>query len=302
MIYKELKVVYKDAKDRLNRELLIREDVSLIELGLIIGNSFYCTFDHDFMFKTSGNSYVSESYGDVMGQTLYMSDFSFNDLGNHFEFIYDFGEEWCFDCEVVDSRTKRGKQFAYALDGNGAGIFEDGRIFYEDYLNGDFDIDIYAENIDENYVPYNIPFAFLENPDYFDLEEMNHYFKHILPFDIFEYIEDSHDMGLEEDVQNIKLEDYLSKEEIDEYYEEGLDVDETDSIILQKILVDAVTQHITKLDYVSEAYDRLVDKYNDPMYATLRIMDVLLSEVKDVLSGDSKSLDGEYKNKIKGLK
>ncbi len=300
MNYKIIRLAYKDAKENLNRELLVRDDLSLIELGCVLGSSLYSTLEHDFMFKTSSNSFVLENYGNATGQTLYMSDYLLADLGDHFEYIYDFGDEWRFDCEVIGSQKKRGKQFAYALKGTGVGLFEDGRCFFDASLVGDYDFNIYGENDPDDYIPYNIPFSLLEDITYFDVEEMNNEFKHTLPFDIYDFIKETHDLGFEKNVENINLEDYVSDEEIEDFFDERIDNEDID--ILQLMLADAVQNHINKLDYVKETYDRLLDKYNDPTIASAMIMEVLFNEIKDVLLGDAKSLDGEYKKKIKRLK
>ena len=302
MEYKKIKLVYKYAVDRLNRELLIRSDVNLIELASILLNSVYAMNEHDFMFRTSSNSYVLENYDDNNGQTLYMADYKLEDLGDHFEFIYDFGEDWEFECTVIGKQNKKGNQFAYALSGAGAGIFEDGRYFFDEYVNGNEDVICFDEE-DERYEAYNLPFDY-DDLDSFDVDYANYEFKHGLPFQIFEFIEEQHQLGLETNVKNIDLRKYLSDDEIDDYFDcMDDDIDDTVSEfdIVQKFILYGVEKHIEKLDYVKEAYERLRKKYDDNV-ALMMIGEVLIGELKDIITGDSELLDSAYKKKIRKLK
>ncbi len=304
MEYKKIKFVYKYAKDRLNRELLIRSDVNLIELACILLNSVYSMMEHDFMFRTSSNSYVLENYDDDSGQTLFMADYKFEDLGDHFELIYDFSEDWEFECTVIGKQNKKGNQYAYALSGVGAGMFEDGRYFFDQHLAGNDDLILFDSENTESYEPYNLPFDY-DDLETFDVDYANYEFKHGLPLQIFDFIEEEHQLGLEMSVENINLSDYLSDEELDDYFDimdDDFDDDEDDLDVTQKLLLYGVENHIEKLDYVNEAFERLRKKYNDDTIALMKIAEVLFGEIKDMITGDSELLDFTYRNKIRKLK
>ena len=97
---------------------------------------------------------------------------------------------------------------------------------------------------------------------------------------------------------------YLSDDEIDDYFDcMDDDIDDTVSEfdIVQKFILYGVEKHIEKLDYVKEAYERLRKKYDDNV-ALMMIGEVLIGELKDIITGDSELLDSAYKKKIRKLK
>lgn len=279
MKYKRIKFELRGFEKVLYRDFLIREDVNLLELGIIFVDSVYGEFEHSFCFRNKNRTFVTESQDTSSPNTLYMSDHCLDDLGNEFTFIYDYDENWLFDCRVEDKiYHKPGNDFVYILDGKGEGVFEDNRELFDLYVSGELKL----EEIDEDDV-WNINIA--DFYDY-DVEYEDIRIRDVIPFAIHSYIADCQEAGYELNIDNINLEDYKSQEEINEYLDFEDDEDYDDFDIVQMAFLESANYLIENTDFGKEEYNRLIKNHEDLEVRAL-FMKEMLTLVRDALCGEN---------------
>lgn len=307
MNYKKIKMSLRGKEDFLYREFLVRENVNLIELACIMSTLVRASYERHFYFVSSTNKYLPEEL--IMGalDELYMADYKMSDLGNDFVFIYDTNENWVFDCHVDNKEVlKEGYDYVKIIDGRGMGIFEDAFATYDAYTLGYLDPNMNIEDIEKesNYpVPSNLDILYYGESDDYDVEMENEGIAKQVAFDIFDYIEDEHDLGYERDVENINLQDYIPYEELDDFL--GIPDDLKDVFdkdfeeifnLFEGTLLAAVNEQIKNVDFVKDTYNRLFKKYGEHG-AKMMIMDKLVLILRDVLRGTCK----EYQEMLEEL-
>ena len=191
MEYLKLKVKFKPYPKRFYRTLLVRPDINLVDLGCILVTALEGTFEHCFLFETRDFSYEP-----IMFLTEYvniksrlMDDYTINDLGEKFSFVYDTGCNYEFDCSVMKKRVEvSDEESAYLIDGAGQGIWEDyiGELY--DYLDGK--IDPSSQGDVEHQLPWNFDNdCFGDFDTAFNLEEAKESFTCSYEADIYNYKE-----------------------------------------------------------------------------------------------------------------
>ena len=90
-----------------------------------------------------------------------MSKYHLSDLGDKFEYCYDTGENYDFDCKVmkrkvnVDYEDEEEADLAFVVKGAGQGIFENDHYTMWRYFDGLIDPNSNEEN-DEQRLPMNL--------------------------------------------------------------------------------------------------------------------------------------------------
>ncbi len=276
MKYKRIKFEMMGFEKDFYRDFLIREDVNLLELGIIFIVSAYGNLEHLFCIRDNNRTYVTEQEDIYSPNMLYLSDHSLSDLDNDFMFIYDYGEDWTFKCSVENkSYNKPGNEFVYLLDGKGLGIFEDNRDLFMKYMNSG----INDEEVDGI---WNLPIMSASEIDEYDVECEDYRIRNDVPFSIYEYIEECQEEGFELD--NIDLSDYKSDEELDDYFDDEEEIEDLDMV--QIAFLESANYFIENTKFGKEEYERLLRNHEDFEVIELFMMK-LLSLVTDDLSGRS---------------
>ncbi len=307
MNYKKVKMSLRGKEDFLYREFLVREDVNLIELACIMSTLIRASFEYRFYFVSNTSKYLPEEL--IMGalDELYMADYKMSDLGNDFVFIYDTNENWIFDCHVDNKVIKKhGNDYVKIIDGKGMGIFEDAMATFDAYTSGYLDPNMNIEDIEKesNYlVPSNLDIMYYGESDDYDAEIENESIAKQVAFDIFDYIDDEHNLGFEKNIENINLQDYIPYEELDDFFgipdglREVFDEDfEGIFNAFEETLLAAVDEQIKNNKYIEDIYNKLSKKYGEHG-AKMMIMDKLVLILRDSLRGTSK----EYQEMLEEL-
>lgn len=164
MKYVKIKVSFRYAPERLYRVLLVPENVNLLRLAQIIGESLHVEWDHLFQFRCKDTCYILDVYDDFeMGMTFSddrsMMDHTIVALGQKAYFEYDFGDGWDFEVKIYKRLVNREEEReAILLEGKGQGIWEDSISALFSYFRGDFDeYDNSSEEDEEmlNLLPWN---------------------------------------------------------------------------------------------------------------------------------------------------
>lgn len=290
MKYKRIRFEMMGFEKDLYRDLLIRENVNLLELGVIFIDSVYGNLEHLFCFKDKNRTYVTEQEDIDSPNMLYMSDHHLSDLDNDFIFIYDYGEDWTFRCFIEDrTYNKPGNEFVYLLDGKGLGIFEDNKDLFIQYINNGLNDDDVEEI-------WNLPIMESKEIDEYDVEMEDYRLRKDVPFSIYEYIDDCQEDGFETSIKNIDLTDYKTEEEIDEYFDDEYDeeFDPSDSMdLMQMMFLESSNHLIENTDFGREQYNRLIKKYED-----LEVRSIFMREMLQLVDGAMHGENDEFNEKL----
>ena len=310
MLYRKVKIELREAKDRLYRVFLVRNDISLLELGCVFLSSLYASYDEDFMIRTLSNDYTLEKNHNDYHRNFLLSDSIFADLDGNFEFTYDFEQMWVFDCTVETSIIeKKGNEFAYIIDGKGEGIFENSKNTFLAYINGDIDPNSREDYLEEEYLfPYNLPIETYGDFDKYDYKQEDNYFRKRVVEDIYGFIEDLHMQNQEMDIDNIDLTEYLDDEELYDFLKDAYnlfgaeeDEDFLNTIdLIQSALIIGVEKQIKNVDYVRIVYNRLKSKYGETK-TKFKIVEILLKHVKMLINGTNIEKNEDYKKELEEL-
>lgn len=150
MKFTALKVSYSDYPERLNRLIAIRPNADLGIVCYAIGNSLNAEFEHIYKIIDGKTHYVRR---DLLNNLPFgyeneyrnMRDYTLEDLSNNFKYLYDMGEGYEFDCEIlkepIEVELEDDDQLdplqARTISGKGLGIFEDGKMALDDYFSGE---------------------------------------------------------------------------------------------------------------------------------------------------------------------
>lgn len=263
MRYIKLKASFRYAPDRLFRVLLVPENVDLLRLAQIIGDSFHVEWEHLFEFRKGDTHYVlttEDDFGDFFSNSISepMQDHDIRDLGQKAVFEYDFGDGWLFDLRFYKRIVEwEEEKAAFVLEGAGQGVWEDniGGLFA--YFDGSV-----TDDAEPNDFEYNLPWNF-NNENYSDFDK---------PLDFIaeqKYLEDrlKHKIVLEDDEAVDEDDDSIMEEFLKET--DGLDRLGTDKALHK---------------WVSQAMTKLCRQYGEPR-ATMLVFRMLLEEQQSIAEG-----------------
>lgn len=206
MEYLKLKVKFKPYPKRFYRTLLVRPDMNLVDLGCILVTALEGAFEHCFLFETRDFSYEPIMFltEGVNINSRLMDDYTINDLGEKFDFVYDTGCNYEFACSVMKKRVEiSDEESAYLIDGAGQGIWEDyiGELY--DYLDGK--IDPSSQGDDVHQLPWNFDnTCFGDFDTAFNLEDAQDKFIDSYEADIYNYKEHIYVDFSNKDYQNVR--------------------------------------------------------------------------------------------------
>ncbi len=308
MKYRNIKIELKEYPKRLKREFLVREDVNLIELGIIFLTSLNFDIEYDglFSFKTRNKKYVLEQE-DVEGpNTLFMSEHKMTDLDFCFNFHYESCDEYDFNCTMSSKAyTKQGNNFVYLLSGKGEGILEEGRDELFEYFKGNPG----PANrlfLDES----NLLLEDIRDYDDYDVDFYKYLLEDSIPYVIHDFIDRCHKQEFELNIENIDLAEYKSQDEILEYYsgsDEDIELDDDlkfnddDLKAMELIFMEAATYMLKETDFGRAEFDRLSEKY-DLMDIIGFTMEKMVPLVKDVMHGENAEFNKKLKEALKKVK
>ena len=157
MKYKKIRASFTDSPKRLYRVMYVRHDLSLPELGCVIAAAFHATFEHAFMFRKGRIGYMHPSWITFPEYDMDMTEYSLEDMGDTFRFIYDTGDNWEFDIKVYKAEREYPRdEYAYLIEGAGQGIWEDNSYTVRCLLDGMVDPGLDHELEEEGiYFPWN---------------------------------------------------------------------------------------------------------------------------------------------------
>ena len=184
--YKQIRAEFKYApRGRFYRVFLVREDVALKDLGEFIVTIFGGTMEHLFLYRANGMEYVHDSWLDDFQDEFEdtYSDKFLSDLGEKFEFDYDTGDGWDFNCKVYKKEVVKefGEEdidlcpYGFVIEGKGMGIWEDNIQSLYAYLDGEIDKDFDGEDDELGvYKPWNFEIKkYSEFDDPIDIDDLN---------------------------------------------------------------------------------------------------------------------------------
>lgn len=297
MNYKTIKMEYHHKKDRFSRLIMVREDINLIELGCAMCTAVRTAFEHNFQFIKGKKFYSPDCFmeyapDDGLDERP-MKNYSLKDLGDSFQFLYDTGDDWRFDCKVYKKDTKvTGEAIAYLLDGKGQGVWEDNVWTLSEYFDGRVDPDSNKEDSDKGiYKPWNFEIDKYSDFDTkFDLVKEKEYFNDNLNENISMYLDSCHLSGYELEVNPRDI-------DVDTSFKEE---DGSINMNLNTTILKVVDEQIKTVDYVKKKYKELLTKYDDKTSRDM-IARVLVEEIHDSLTMGAYN-EKEYIKKIKNIK
>lgn len=264
MLYTKIRIEDKYFPKRLYRVVAIKGNPKLSVLGAIIGQLFNASFEHYYLFRSNGKSYVANSWLHTEwseSNDKSMAKHYLDDLGENFEYEYDTGEGYEFKCKKYKKQIELDMKDldedeipdVVLLEGKGAGIFENNHYMLDMYLDNELDPNFSEadENIDEHlFMPYNLD---LEKVSDFDneliLEDYENFYENV------EYISDHFD----EDEYDEDFEDY---DDIDDNaFDEELLLEEVAYDVFNSKIVNKVFRQLIRNMDINDAYELLCDTY-----------------------------------------
>ena len=293
MKYKKVRIDFKYCeKGRFFRTFLIKEDLNLVDLGCAFVTALEGVFEHNFVFYTKDYTYNPRAFleYDKFDNDLLMDDYNLSDLGDKFEFTYDTGDGWDFDCKVYTKTEEiNSDEEVILIDGAGQGIWEDNIHSLSEYFDGRLNPDGNNTEPDENgcCLPWNMEIEKYSDFDNYDLEEAKEFFYDMYVMERDKYKDDERR--------------YFAGESEEEYDDEEDEDTVMENPHLQKAMLAAVDEQIVNLDYVRNTYDRLTRDYSE-LDAKKLIAGVLLAEIY-YAEKEQRAFDEEhYKKELKIIK
>lgn len=289
--YRKIKVSFKDAPELLFRTFLVRADLPLDELGCVICTMFRAEYEHCFLFDTPHASYVPAPFMDGLfgSEYLLMDEYTLSDLPDNFSFEYDTGESWDFKCRIYKKEESRpDARRAILLDGAGAGLWEDAKMVFLDWLSGDISP---KKKHKEGDVPWNLHFKTYGEQDMpLDLPKEQQAFDERIDSDIAGYRDAMNEWG--EDPS-------LWPDVFDDDDDDDDDYDEGDAIMMA--LYSAAAYQMSEVPFVRDAYSRLLKKHSDEEAFDM-IVNELAIQFAGLLSQNSDFSNESYRKAIEKLK
>ena len=280
--YIKIKASYKQAKDRLNRTILVRPDIDLVELGCILCTVFGAELAHPFLFRCKDEQFVPGMLFDefaLADDEFLLEESDLDDLDDTFTFLYNFGDEWSFACRKYKRETiLRDTRKVIVVDGKGQGLWEDNRYGFDAYLSGMVDPE--SDEPDESLgvsLPWNLSLT-----KYSDFD---------LPLDI-----SALQMLLDASIDDIISEcrENMFPSEDDESPKEA-------AALLFELISNAVMDQVDTVPHVNQAFQRLKRRY-DENTAYGMIAEALTDEVYAVLTQNRPYSTELYRQHLKQLK
>ena len=302
MNYKTIKMEFTEKKDSFNRTILVREDINLVELGCVMCTALRTEFEHNFLFIKNKKQFVPDCflddgwYDDLIEQVP-MKKYNLKNLGDKFQFWYDTGDSWLFDCKVYKKDTELvGREIAYLVDGKGQGVWEDNAYTLRCYLEGTVDPNTDEEDKEQGiYFPWNFEINQLSDFDtQFNISEEKEYFDDNIYANINIYLNGMHEYGYELEIEP------RTEEVIENMYENQYE-DGVVNMRLNTIIMKVIDEQINTVDYVNKKYKELLNKYDD-LTARNLIGQVLIEEIYNTMKENKPSDEKKYKKKIEKLK
>ncbi len=200
MLYTKIRMDFKYAeKGRFYRVVLIKGNPDLLKLGIALGSSAGCEFEHYFIFAIEKKKicYVPAAMmDDDFGGTRALIKHNMDELPDEFEFVYDLGDDWAFECK----RYKKKVEFdsdkdIVVIEGAGQGIWEDNIGTLYDYLDGKIDKDCDKEDGKKGiYKPWNVDIDKFSDFDLpLDLDKTNEFVNTLYPADCAVILQNEND-------------------------------------------------------------------------------------------------------------
>ena len=306
MEYRIIDITWNYAPQRLQRTIAVRQDIDLVTFAYIIMNAFLESPANGFAFVQGKKAYglgwdTQDSHFNevLLHNSDYIDTLGFADLEDTFTFIYNDDYDcsnWEFTCRKGKTINRKGKRYAYMIDGKGLGIFAYAIDTLKLYIDGKLKPELTYEQLDDRGLdtPFNVRINQLKDFEKFDLSYAKKEFSESMDDTLPYYVED----------YNNSL-DYFSNDEYDEELDDDWMEEEcgntenlADSLI-HLSLIGAFSQK-ESLDYVSETFDRLASKYDEET-AFMMIAQTLAKNILELMQGTS-SLAEEYKEQLKKLK
>lgn len=309
MKYTEIIVKCENAEDRLNRKLLIRNDVDLLTMGYIILNTFNACMDKAFIIQGTDSHYTYHysfmdftKIPDLLGEEKELEEFGMSDIEDTFCISYPNLLDdtlWNLNCEIINRNvTHSGKQYYYIEEAVGLGIWEDAIQTYFLYINGGLKGNMKVTSLDERDLdfPDNLNIKYLKDTDNFDV---NNFIKSFNSEDSEDLIDDIEDYC--EFLDSEGMYDY-DEDFDDELYDDEFDDDlDVRASIFGSVLYACMMQ-VDEIDFVKEAFERLMQKYDDPDYCMMLICKEFLEEFMNFIDPNNVKNLKEYKKRIEKLK
>ncbi len=167
MEYIKIRADFKYAeKGRLYRVFLVPKGIGLFEMGCHIVSVFQGALEHCFLYTHGRVEFVQAPFleTDFPGvKSLWMGQYTVEDLPETFEFEYDTGDGWYFKCKKYRKTVQAdydGDPRIVVLEGAGQGIWEDNIGTLYSYFEGQLDPNAKAEQYEDDekayYLPWNV--------------------------------------------------------------------------------------------------------------------------------------------------
>ena len=158
--YRRITASCRSGASVLNRTILVREEMSVLGVCAAILTAFRAAFYHLCCITSDDTLYlpgilVDDEDEDACPMELYGLD----DLAHRFTLVYDFGEEWTFDCKLSRKEVTVVSDAQVVFEsGSGQGIWEDDIAGFRAYVNGELDPEGGSVELDDNVysLPWNL--------------------------------------------------------------------------------------------------------------------------------------------------
>lgn len=187
MKYSVMHVALENYENQLWREIAFSGNPTLMELAVLLGNTFQAEFYVDFGFFNNDHIYANKGVipSGEADNALPLDNLHLSDLNPVFHYIYDFDDKWTFQCTLQDKKMNfTNKPYAFVIDGAGQGIFEMNRESFEAYMDGTILPEDDNDSLEEKNLDFHLPknmdlncFGDFENP--LNLTEMTYTKKEI---------------------------------------------------------------------------------------------------------------------------
>lgn len=283
MIYRKIRVGLSEYKSRFYRVVLVRADVSLYELGVVLGTALGVEFEHMFMFRSGKNIYCDPTWIDNDNEYSYY-DKKLKDLNKNFKFIYDTGDDWEFDGTINDKEFEiDSKEIAFLEDGKGQGLWEDNKYNLIRYFDGEIAPDAKENEEKGIFYPWNYTIKKFSDFDTgFNLKAVKE--------DFAEEVEDN--------IYYLKE----ARDEVSEFLPDLDDEEEFDHMSAYDGAFDRVCEYIASYqimmdDEVEEIFDDLCEKLGEEE-AMRKIISVVKDELDEYIDSNEMLKNHSYFTKL----
>lgn len=316
MKYTKIIAKCEGTEDRLSRVLLIQSDVDLLTAGYIILDSFNAQMDKSFILQTDTTTYTYhdsfmdfESIPENLGIEKDMEDVGLLEIEDAFTISYPSlldSRLWKFQCEIVNRNIshKRKQQFIL-LEAKGKGIWEDAIDSYFSYLNGELQSNMKVSTLEKKGLPFpeNLDLNLLKDTDEFDVDTMIKAFNTVSSEDLIDEIEDYCEFLDGEGIYDSENygDEFFEDEKYNDFDEDEFDEMDIRQSIFGTLLYSCMLQ-VDEIEWVKDAFDRLMKQHNDPDYCLMLICREFLPELMDYIDPKNVKKIKEYKKRIEKLK